>query len=67
MNAIPRSIDFAKEVLFRSYLDEDKEGVVLAIADFGGQSNLGEPLYELLKGRDGILLVCTLSMICQSR
>jgi hypothetical protein len=54
-------------VLFGSYLNEDEEGVVLAIAHFRGQPNLCEALDELLKGSNCSLLVCFQSTICLFR
>lgn len=30
------AVDFGEQVLFAGELDEDEEGVVVAVADFGG-------------------------------
>ncbi len=56
-----RAVDFAVHVLLAGNATEDEEGVVLAIADFSGQTDGGEAVDELLEA------VLSLSLVCAGR
>jgi hypothetical protein len=45
-------------MLFTGDLAEDEEGVVVAIADFGSETDRRESFGELLEAFSGLLLVC---------
>lgn len=46
---VPRSVNFAVKVVVRPHADEEKEGIVLAGADFVVKSYAGECFDELFK------------------
>jgi len=56
-----RAVDFAVHVLLAGDAAEDEERVVIAIADFCGQTDGGEAVDELFEA------VLSLSLVCAGR
>jgi hypothetical protein len=52
------AVDLLREEIGGSDLDEDEEGVVVAVTNFGGQTNSGEGLDELDKAGFSFCAFC---------